>query len=339
MMLISSLTWGKSSSTGDIVHIRSVDNGLACDCICPTCEDRLVAHQGKKTAWHFKHHNGDECKYALETALHLKAKEILSNSKYIHLPALDAVAEESPNRKVINSVVGNSQRIALDEIKVVESKIGRIIPDIIVYSKQTPLLVEIAVTHFIDPVKRSKIRDLGISCIEIDLSDYRDKDIDEHTLEEIVVNKVQHKNWIFNKHLKQAQVKARNDLKALIEESVEHEKQRCSQLVENITKYYRSVTISSVRRIESKDTDEYEFYVVVKTISVDGGEYHIKFQCYDDGYVTQIDGHNPMIISKQVELSGGWQSDEYTDHLLVNAFEKCSKFMSLVRHNWLNHNH
>lgn len=62
-------------STGNFVHIDEVSNGLACDCYCPSCRERLVARNGgAKRIHHFAHAFGVDCENAYETMLHQLAK-------------------------------------------------------------------------------------------------------------------------------------------------------------------------------------------------------------------------------------------------------------------------
>ena len=63
------------SSNGNFVHIDKVINGLACDCFCPSCKERLVAkNEGTKRIHHFAHASGVDCDEAYETMLHQLAK-------------------------------------------------------------------------------------------------------------------------------------------------------------------------------------------------------------------------------------------------------------------------
>lgn len=65
------------SSEGKIVHVDEVPNGNKCGCVCPSCKENLIAKNQGKTdrKHHFAHQSGTECDYAVESMLHLLAKE------------------------------------------------------------------------------------------------------------------------------------------------------------------------------------------------------------------------------------------------------------------------
>ena len=80
-----------------------------------------------------------------------------------------------------NSFVSGSTLIEPDKGKTeIEKDLGGIRPDIIIESSGHKLLIEVLVTHAVDDEKRNKIRDMGISCIEVDFSHYRDTPIDKN---------------------------------------------------------------------------------------------------------------------------------------------------------------
>ncbi|MCT4604899.1 MAG: hypothetical protein N4A64_02175 [Marinisporobacter sp.] len=80
------LSFGLDKKDGKIYHISEVRNGLDCNCICPHCKQDLIAcNNGTKQEYHFRHYI-EECKYALETALHLFAKEVIDKHKKIRVP-------------------------------------------------------------------------------------------------------------------------------------------------------------------------------------------------------------------------------------------------------------
>ena len=65
------------NSEGKIVYVDEVPNGNKCECICPSCKEKLIAKNQGKTdrKHHFAHQSGMECDYAVESMLHLLAKE------------------------------------------------------------------------------------------------------------------------------------------------------------------------------------------------------------------------------------------------------------------------
>lgn len=66
------------NSMGQLVGIDDVPTGLNCSCFCPACKQPLIAkNQGKNRTHHFAHHSGVECDYAVESMLHILAKEII----------------------------------------------------------------------------------------------------------------------------------------------------------------------------------------------------------------------------------------------------------------------
>ena len=185
------LTWAVGVN-GETKHISEAENGLKCACICPTCGGALIARQGKVVEHHFAHASGDECQHSVETALHLAAKDILAVRKEIVLPAVEIHFAHTSRRTAIAA-----QRRYLIESAAVERKLGSIVPDLIVRIKGRELLVEVTVTHGVDGDKLKKIRELGVSCVEIDLSD-TERELTREELEKIVVDDVGHKRWLLN---------------------------------------------------------------------------------------------------------------------------------------------
>lgn len=72
-----------------LVNINDVVTGINCKCVCPACNEPLIAkNKGQKRKHHFAHQSGTECKYAVESMLHILAKEkireaFLSKSEYL----------------------------------------------------------------------------------------------------------------------------------------------------------------------------------------------------------------------------------------------------------------
>jgi len=177
---------------GELVHISTVEKGLKCECVCPACKHPLIARKGAKTVHHFAHSNHSECAKGIETALHLSAKEILERHNKIRLPKVEV--EFNSYRK--NWFVSEERLIHFDEVKL-EYKMDAIIPDVIVWVKGRPLMIEITVTHKTESPKIEKIKKLGISCLEIDLSTIKEE-LSIEELERILIEETNYKNWLHN---------------------------------------------------------------------------------------------------------------------------------------------
>ena len=176
-----------------LVHISEVESGLKCDCYCPACGSKLVARKGNIKVAHFAHHTKEECAHGYETSLHIAAKNILVKHKELMLPALYLYFPLSFKNNV---VISDEKKIQIDDIYL-EKNLHDIIPDVIVETKNKKLLVEIYVTHKIDDQKLKKIRKLGLSTLEINLSS-SDVDLTPDEIYQAIVVKSDNKEWIYN---------------------------------------------------------------------------------------------------------------------------------------------
>lgn len=201
---------------GKLIHISELsdsEKGLRCNCICPHCNDQLIARLGKVRVRHFAHSKSD-CGYGIESALHLKAKQILEQERKLVIPNYD----------YNDQTIIKSQEIFFDEI-FLEKRISDIVPDLILKKGTKQLLVEIAVTHFVDEEKLNKIKSLNLSVIEIQIPiDVFDKNqFDGTLLTNLIVYETDYKKWINNI----AANKMIEDLKRIEEEN---EKRRIEKL-------------------------------------------------------------------------------------------------------------
>lgn len=178
---------------GVITSISDVPSGLKCGCVCPACGAALVARKGTKIMHHFAHYAGENCEYGYETSLHMAAKEVLSRSKRIVIPA---VYVDFPQSGKARTLVSQEKEIEIDHVEL-EKSFGDVIPDVVVYSGGKKFFVEIFVTHAIDEEKLARLKAQNISTIEIDLSK-EERGISEEDLSKVLLESNAKKEWKYN---------------------------------------------------------------------------------------------------------------------------------------------
>lgn len=150
-----------------IVHIDKVANGIDCGCTCLKCGSLLVAkNMGVQKTHHFAHYKTQECHFAYETMLHELAKEIIAEDL-----SLGKLPQKLEFFKEIYRNIDISSIFTDFIISQKECFLGDVIPDVVLTDKNgKQLCVEIKVTHRVDEIKKEKIINQNLSCLEIDLS-------------------------------------------------------------------------------------------------------------------------------------------------------------------------
>lgn len=181
-----------------IIHIDEItpsENGLKCNCICPSCGEKLKANTlGTHNKKYFSHKGNSNCINSFETTMHKFAKELIEKEKKIKIPKLIY------NKSFKEFEIVKEQVIVFDNIEL-EKYLSDFDfkPDIISSKNETSLIIEVAVTHKVDEEKRNKIIKSNISAIEI----YLDKDeifqLSKDELANKIINDTNNKRWIFNR--------------------------------------------------------------------------------------------------------------------------------------------
>lgn len=142
-----------------LVPIRRARRGLQCKCFCPCCGARLSAKRGKVNAHHFAHHQAGECAGAVESGLHRFAKAVLHHHKAIALPPVFAHGVERPLR---------SFRTFRYRRTGEEVPLKGFVADAVLYGFEK-IIVELKVSHAVDPYKQRVFIRSGIQSVEIDV--------------------------------------------------------------------------------------------------------------------------------------------------------------------------
>lgn len=82
------LAFGRKAD-GRLAHVSGVARGKSCNCVCPACEETLIARQGRKLAWHFAHASGHSCRNAVAAAFASFLAQIIEDGQEIFLPDLE----------------------------------------------------------------------------------------------------------------------------------------------------------------------------------------------------------------------------------------------------------
>lgn len=186
------LTYGRNRD-GHLVHIEDVPRGLACDCVCPSCGEKLEACKGNVRVYYFRHYSAKECEGAFESQLHLLSKYIIEQNKAVMLPSYEGKYDTH-----------DAYQIQFTEV-LLECAQDDLQPDCLCKyvdknNHEHTLWIEILYTHEVDEIKTKKIKEREIECIEIDVSHlFADSNvIDEDILKDFLLNQTDNRRWINN---------------------------------------------------------------------------------------------------------------------------------------------
>ena len=84
------ILYGRSVTTGELVHVGDAPNGKACGCVCPDpgCGQPLIARNNGKNKIHHFAHIGGTCAWSAEYLLSELALEVISERGSVWFPEL-----------------------------------------------------------------------------------------------------------------------------------------------------------------------------------------------------------------------------------------------------------
>ncbi|QDQ28237.1 hypothetical protein FNU76_18835 [Chitinimonas arctica] len=175
-------------------------------------EAEAIARSKAETAldWYdFKQHDPsipDALRY--ETLLHLKAKEILSTSEFIQLPAFSVTVSATLSD---GSILSETEKLEPTQLWIksatLEKRLGQLRPDLLVNFSAFPLfdagqlIIEVTVSNPITPSRRDRIAALDIPALEIDLGRLMGA-VTLETFTDLLVSQLEAKSWIHHPALR-----------------------------------------------------------------------------------------------------------------------------------------
>lgn len=195
---------------GKLIHARDVATGLACGCTCPGCGERLRAHhpgpdvpgRRRQRRHHFKHHRTAACSGAMESVVHLLAKDSLLAADRLRLPAGAARVEGMEPRPVLEQRDFSYERPE-DEVRAYDG----FVPDAVIRRGDAELLVEFWWRHQTERDKVALIRAQDRSCVEIDLRRMPLHATDEEQRRFVLFDAPRH--WLHNRRIAAAEAEMR----------------------------------------------------------------------------------------------------------------------------------
>lgn len=215
------MPFGLSMQDGRLYGPRDVARGKDCNCVCPGCKLPLIAKQpeAQNRIAHFAHAAGSACSTGLETAVHLAAKQIIEDERQIFLPAVVAQLEVRDRLGQLHArhkLIAPAARTHLDSVKA-EAPLEGVRADILVNLASTgqTILVEIAVTHFVDDEKFHKLKEIGIPTLEFDLSEFRELSFD--SLREALLEGKAPTDWVYHPEVLNLETAWHNELQPTLD--------------------------------------------------------------------------------------------------------------------------
>lgn len=173
------------NSNDELVSIYQIRNlgltGLACNCRCPKCGEKLEARIGTGVRVpYFAHSKHSNCHGAAMTILHMLSEKIIEKHKAVMAPGHKSI---------------KPRRLEFVDVEVEKREDRKDMqPDVVgITADGKRWAIEIYNTNAVDSIKRQKILSSGITCMEINVSKQS-----VSSLEDFLLNSISNRNWINN---------------------------------------------------------------------------------------------------------------------------------------------
>lgn len=211
------------------------------------------------------HESGSDCVGSSESILHKIAKEILEKEKKIMLPPL-------PNKPP-------QMFICTEVVSEMTDKDTGLRPDCVCYNNDYALWVEFKRTHEVKANKTDIIKKAHKNCIEVDISDYLDKDVEKQAFRDFIVNSSNKRIWVYNDELKITKSAGRERV------ATDYEETETKQYM--VFAYDEDYRIINARSIDKNSVGNYYCISCRKKLKLEsfGCFTHIEKGCDDKSYL------------------------------------------------------
>ena len=233
---------------GVMRHIREVNRGKMCECVCPDCNAPLIARQGDHTEWHFAHTAESTC--SGESALHRTAKQALVQAALencqIRLPSAQGYVGATDIATIRHREDWSLEEEFLTLISGSEEKhiTPSLISDVVVEDmNRKKTAVEIFVTHAKGDEEKKKYEESQFDAIEIDLSDLP-WDADRQLIRKSILSQAP-RQWLWSERA----VQLRNDATHRLHKTIKHINQKKLSSFQAAVDRYRTIGLIESERL------------------------------------------------------------------------------------------
>lgn len=218
---------------GNPVGIDSIPiekRGKKCGCICPKCKAVLYAKLGSGELHgrkpHFAHESGSDCHGAGMTILHILAEQIIEEEKAVMAPSYKCIPPE-----ILHFIeVEKEERVDRPDLQ----------PDIVGITEDgLRFHIEIKNTSKIKEIKKAKLLESNITCLEIDISEQPQ---DKEKLKNFLLNSTDCREWInnpiYDKRIEEKRNKENAEIKKRLEELRKEQEKEEAELKKKLSPYY-----------------------------------------------------------------------------------------------------
>ena len=206
---------------GVLYRAFEVENGLACNCVCPGCQKPLnAANQGEKVAPYFRHAQAEDCVRGYKDGVRRAAIALIANGLRLTLPSFtrQVTATTLSGRSLFRDVLFPAASITADAAdRFVD--MGDVIAHAVLHSSGRQLLVRIKISPRMEYERYQRIEELAHSSIEIDLSGLSFEQVtDPAVFSQAVLSDPETRTWIRSLRGELMVDRAQKDLASEVEE-------------------------------------------------------------------------------------------------------------------------